>query len=179
MSKPISRLWFLGPPAAILLSGLVYYAKFNSVRRWVDTRFPWVEDHVGSHLPPLADESRAASPPRRVATPAPPPNPSEPAPDPQRSIAPPAAPSFLTPDGRVDMTKLTANRSAWPPAVALKTAKEFPAVVNGKVVGRVEVPAGTEARLISVQDGKLGVEYRGGGAWLTVEETDLAQRLRR
>jgi hypothetical protein len=62
--------------------------------------------------------------------------------------------------------------------VLLKKAQEFPAVVAGKVVGKVEAPTGTEARLMSIQDGKLGVEYRGGGAWVAVEETDLAQRLR-
>jgi hypothetical protein len=60
MSKPISRLWILGPPAAILLSLLVYYAKFNVVRQWVDVRFPWVKENVGSRLPQLAEQSSSS-----------------------------------------------------------------------------------------------------------------------
>jgi hypothetical protein len=75
--------------------------------------------------------------------------------------------------------KLASDRTAWPKTVTLKTAREFPAVVNGKVAGKIAVPAGTEANLVSIQGGKLGVEYGGGGAWFAADETDLAQRLSR
>ncbi len=179
MSKPISRLWLLGPPVAILISLLAYYAMFRSMRQWVDARFPWVEVNIGRRLPPFADAPRPSPAPRRIATSAAPSPPSEPLPEPPRPVATPAPPSFLSADGTVDVKKLAADRSAWPPTVVLKTAKEFPAVVDGKVVGKVNVPIGSEARLVAITDGKLGVEYQGGGAWLTVEETDLAQRLRR
>ena len=179
MSKPISRLWFLGPPAAILLSLLVYYAKFDSVRRWVDPRFPWVADHIGSRLPALPNESPVPSAPRHASGPSPSSRESEETPLFPASAAPPLGPSFIAPDGSVDVRKLAADRTAWPKTVKLKLAKEFPAVVNGKVVGKIEAPVGTEAKLVSIQDGQLGVEYQGGGAWLTVDETDLAQRLHR
>jgi hypothetical protein len=179
MSQPISRLWLLGPPVAILISLLVYYAKFQTVRRWVDDKFPWVEDNIGSRLPPLVEEVRAPSVPRRAAAPSATPAPTiVPTPAPPPVVAAPVAPSFFARDGTVDVQKLAAERSAWPQVVTLKTAKEFPAVVNGKVVGKVVAPVGAEAKLSSIQDGKLGVEYQGGGAWLSVEETDLAQRLR-
>ncbi len=172
MTKRISRLWLLGPPVAIVLSATVYYAMFGSVRHWVDARFPWVRDHIGSLLPSREEASTAAAKaPARI--------PNEPPPEPPKPIAPPVAPTFFAPDGTVDLRKLAEDRSAWPQTVVLKTAREFPAVVDGKVMGKVEVPAGTETKLVSIKDGKLGVEYRGGGAWLTVEETDLPQRLRR
>lgn len=182
MSTPISRLWFLGPPVAILISLLAYYAKFPSMRHWVDSRFPWVAENVGSHLPALVDESptppsKSKTVQSRPAVESQPPVRSEAAPEAPQVLAPPVAPTFVAPDGTVDMQKLAVHRNAWPQTVVLKKAKEFPAVVNGKAVGKVEVPAGTEARLVSIQDGKLGLEYQGGGAWLTVEETDLAQRL--
>lgn len=171
MSNRISRLWLLGPPVAILISLLAYYATFPSVRQWVDARFPWVEENIGSRL----RQPKASPAPRRVAAAPMPETRGEPMADPAR----PAAPSFLAADGSVDVTKLAADRSAWPPTVVLKAAKEFPAVVGGKVVGKVNVPAGTEAKLVSIQDGKLGLEYQGGGAWLAIEETDLAKRLAR
>jgi hypothetical protein len=178
MSKPISRLWFLGPPAAILLSAFVYYAKFQSVRRWVDAKSPWVEENVGSRLPQFLEERKVVNTPRRSVSSPPSDSAGEPILEPPKPAVTPLPPSFLAADGSVDLKKLASDRGAWPPAVVLKRAKEFPAVVNGKVVGKVEVPLGTEAKLVSIKDGKLGLEYRGGGAWLAVEETDLAQRLR-
>jgi len=55
-------------------------------------------------------------------------------------------------------------------------ATDFPAVVNGRVAGMIHAPAGTEVKLAKISDGRLGVEYQGGGAWLLVEETDLVAR---
>ena len=37
-------------------------------------------------------------------------------------------------------------------------------------------PAGAEANLKMIRDGKVGVEYQGGGALVPVEDTDLAVR---
>ena len=62
--------------------------------------------------------------------------------------------------------------------IALRKAREFPAVVEGKAVGNVIVPKGTEVHLLKIEGGKLGLEYRGGGVWAGVDETDLADRLR-
>src|SRR5882757_5235342 len=121
MSKPISRLWLLGPPFAILLSILVYYAKFRSVREWVDARFPWVAENVGSRLPDLPEavvvrpaphkEPAASSSP---AHPVPGPEPTAPAPEAPNLLAPPKPPSFFAPDGSVDIGKLAVNRTEWP-----------------------------------------------------------------
>src|SRR4051812_35330981 len=112
MSQPISRLWFLGPPAAILISLLAYYAKFPSMRHWVDARFPWVEVNIGRLLPELVEESPTTasvpvrtSPPR-FPTPITEPTPPQTIPAPPPPPAPPVAPSYLTADGAVDMQKL-------------------------------------------------------------------------
>jgi hypothetical protein len=77
----------------------------------------------------------------------------------------------------VDTEKLGKTREAWPKTVRLRKAVAFPAVVSGKAVGQVEAPAGSEANLVKIENGKLGVEYFGGGAWVAVDDTDLAQRL--
>lgn len=178
MSRPISKLWLLGPPVAILISLVAYYGTFRSVRDWVDARFPWVEVNIGRRLPTFANDSKTTLTPARVATPAID-TPREPAAESVRPPAPPPAPSFVGTDGKVDLPKLGADRSAWPRTVVLKRTTEFPAVVDGKVVGKVNVPLGAEAKLVAIQDGRIGLEYQGGGAWVAPADTDLAERLQR
>src|SRR4051812_432354 len=51
MSQQLSKWWLLGPPFAIAVSVLAYYAVFPSFRGWVDARFPWAAAHVGIYLP--------------------------------------------------------------------------------------------------------------------------------
>jgi hypothetical protein len=63
--------------------------------------------------------------------------------------------------------------------VALVKAREFPAVVEGKVVGNALVLKGTQVHLVRIEAGKLGLDYRGGGIWADVVETDLAERVPR
>ena len=45
------------------------------------------------------------------------------------------------------MERFAANPSLWPKKVKLRTTIEFPAVLNGKVVGKIQAPPGTEANL--------------------------------
>jgi hypothetical protein len=82
-----------------------------------------------------------------------------------------------TPVPVFDLQKLSHDPSLWPKKVALKKEATFPAVVDGKVVGSVIAPAGVETNLKSIKDGKVGVEYQGGGAWLAVGDTDLEARV--
>jgi len=179
MNNQLSKLWILGPPFAILVSAFVYYAMFPSMRTWVDARSPWIRDHIGSRLPPRDDDSggresaaqanarRREAEERAAAAQTMPPSP----------VATPK-PSFVGPDGAVDLSRLAGDRAAWPKTVRLKAAREFPAVVNGKKVGTIAAPAGSEASLVAIQAGKLGVEFKGGGAWVDPAETDLPVRLR-
>ena len=160
----------LAPFLLILIAGFVYYAKYHWARTWVDERIPWVKENIGSRLPSLViavdangnpiEESSAAT----GAT-----NGGE-------STALTAR--YVSGAGVIDLAAFAADRASWPKTVKLRKAREFPAVVDGKAVGKIEAPAGSEARLVAVQAGKLGLEFRGGGAWITPEETDLAMRLR-
>jgi hypothetical protein len=175
MSQQLSKWWFMGPPFAIGVSLLAYYAVFPSFRGWVDGHFPWAASHIGIYLPARdADEQfkRRSTAVKPMVPVAPTPAPAPPPP------ARPPAPVYLTADGGVDLEKLAANRADWPKAVVLRKAKGFPAVVDGKAVGSAILPKGTEVHLLKIEAGKLGLEYRGGGAWADVDETDLADRMR-
>ena len=177
MSQQLSKLWLLGPPFAIAVSILAYYAVFPSFRTWVDNHFPWAATHVGVYLPVRnSDEQRQRlrgkgitqepkpAEPVAAATPAP--------------ATPPPKPVYVQADGSLDLPKLAANHADWPKALTLRAAREFPAVVDGKSVGNVIVPKGTEVHLMKIEAGKLGLEYRGGGAWAEPAETELAEQVR-
>ncbi len=81
------------------------------------------------------------------------------------------------------LAQFASDRSLWPKALKIKKATEFPAVLNGKEIGKLSVPAGTEVKLISVTSEKVGVAYspdgtmpNAGGTWLQIAETDLLER---
>ena len=178
MSRQLSKWWLLGPPFAITVSVLAYYAMFPSFRRWVDTRFPWAALHIGIYLP-RRDGDDQSERMRSAVMPAdrtPPINATSVPISPTR--ASPPVPAYVTAEGILDLAKLSANRADWPKAVVLRKAKEFPAVVDGKSVGKITVPKDTEVHLLKIEVGKLGLEYRGGGVWADADETDLAERLR-
>jgi hypothetical protein len=158
-------LWTFALAASLVFLGFAYYVKSHWMRTTIDARFPWVAENVGSRLPKLektivvkAEKSSAPAPaiadvPVAAAAP-----------------AAPAAPEVF------DLNKLATDRAAWPATVTLNTKKNFPAVVDGKVVGELVAPPGTEVKLEKISGGKLGVIYRGGGAWVFVEETDVIAR---
>ena len=60
----------------------------------------------------------------------------------------------------------------------LRKPTEFTAVANGKKVGMVQLPAGTETHLVKVNGQQLGLEYQGGGAWVPLAETDLLDHVK-
>jgi len=165
MANRPSAFSVLVPLLLILIAGFVYYAKYHWARAWVDERFPWVKENVGSHLPSLVinvgpdgqpvDANASGSAPQEV----------------------PATAPYISSERGVDLTKLAADPASWPKTVKLKKAREFPAVVDGKAVGKIQAPSGSETRLVTIQSGRLGLEFRGGGAWVAPEETDLSERL--
>lgn len=160
--------WLFAFACSLVLLAAAYYVTSPSVRSVIDPRAPWAEkllrpyvrnsgesteDAVSESRPPAAVPSAGDTAPPAPAVPSAPPEPEV-----------------------FDLKKLAANKAAWPAKVAILKAHEFPAVVNGKKVGELIAPAGTEVGLVTISGGKLGVEYKGGGAWLFVEETDLATR---
>jgi hypothetical protein len=62
--------------------------------------------------------------------------------------------------------------------VRLLFSVEFPAVMDGKVVGKLRAPAGVEARVVKISNAQVAVEYHGGGAWLAMDRTDFVERAR-
>ena len=146
----IVRLLFL----LALLVGviLVTYWRIPGAREMMDQKLPFVKDTLARF---------GAAP--EVA----PPDGASPA-----DTAPAPAPAAMT------FETLAADPTAWPRTVRLKKAVEIPAVVGGKEVGKVTVKAGTEVTLARIKDGKVAVEYQGGGAWLTPDETDVMERAR-
>ena len=70
-----------------------------------------------------------------------------------------------------------AQPALWPKTVSLKNHVEFLAVVHNETVGTVRVSPGTEVHLVKISNGKLGLEYQGGGAWVIPQMTDLVERV--
>ncbi len=166
MKKTISKLWLLGPPISLLLVAAALYVKQPWARDMVDTHCPWIKESVGKYAPPFdvvfvgAPETPAAQP--QVSAPV----------IPSRGASPNAAPAVKP----FDLQKVFADAALWPKTVVLKRPAEFPAVRNGRVIGSLKVPIGGEARVVKVTNGKVGLEYQGGGAWLVPGDTDFVER---
>lgn len=138
--------------ALLVVAGAVSYRRVPGTRDFVDQKMPFVKETLARFGAAPADPATDATP--------------------SDGSAPPA------PAKAVTFESLAADPTSWPRAVRLKKAVEMPAVVDGKQVGKVTVNAGTEVNLARIKDGKVGIEYQGGGAWLTPDETDLMERVR-
>lgn len=166
MSKSISKLWLLGPPVSLALVGAALYVKQPWARDIVDTHCPWVKEGIGKYAPPF-DVVFVGAPDTPAVRPATPP--PEPPPQPMPTNTAPAVKPF-------DLQVVFADAALWPKSVVLKKPVDFPAVRNGRVIGSLQVPVGAEAHVVKVTNGKLGLEYQGGGAWLAPEDTDFVER---
>jgi hypothetical protein len=173
--KSPNKLWAFGPLISILLLMAAYYWKVPAFRDAVNSRFPWAKDHLSQFVPPptVVVIQDSPKPPRPIP-------PAE-SPRPQTVIA--TTPNPMTPvpdtkgrDQRIAMQDCVADRSLWPKSVRLLRSIEFPAVLDGKVIGKIRAPAGTDARLVVVKDHQVGVEFRGGGAWVSIDDTDLMEK---
>lgn len=183
MKKLIGYLVLL---AVLALAGFVYYLKYPDVREWVDVNVPIVKKVAAPVIaqwdqrfpqPPAAAPADMA--PDKTDAAAASPSPGQPAVAPQTSApAPAVAGSTPAPvSDTVDIAQLSQSRNEWPKQVVLKKEVEFPAVLDGKVVGSVKAPAGTQALLIVIQAGKAGVEYQGGGAMVDIADTNLIEQV--
>jgi len=170
---------------AIFSSFYVYYYKYPDVRAKVDAKLPIAKEIHSSivsalHLDDAAVQAPAPTPvPENVVQtlPAPASTPEVVA-VPAATPAPPVA--ELVPQSTsdtVDVAQLSQSKAEWPKLVALKKDVEFPAVMDGKVVGNVQAPVGAQVQLILIKDGKAGVEFQGGGAMVDIGDTDLIERV--
>jgi len=176
MRKSPNKLWAFGPFISIFLIAVAYYLKVPAFRDAVNTRIPWAKEHLSRFVPPpvvvMVGVPHGAPIPLATAEPLP----SQPAVAEVVPQTPPPIPSPKAPDGPLTLQGFAANRSLWPKTVKLRCAIEFPAVLNGKVIGKIKAPAGAETRLVIVKDQQLGLEFRGGGAWVPISETDLMEK---
>ena len=130
------------------------YVKVKGTRDFMDDKMPFMKGLLGRFVPAPAEGSPEAS---------------------AADGSPAAAPAPAVP---MTFEKLAADPTAWPRTVRLKKAVQIPAVVGGKEVGKVMVNAGTEVNVARIQNGNVGIEYQGGGAWVKPEETDVMERVR-
>ena len=181
--------------ASLLACAAVAYYRFEPVREMVDTRCPWIKEQLAQRGIQFEDKAQikpvAASVPQqspvstvpieKVASTHAASETGKPSPAAQQSAATPAN-AIGTP---TDMIQLAANHSFWPKVVKVKKTTVFPAVYQGKEIGKLSVPAGTEVKVISINPEKVAVAYtpdgvmsNAGGAYLQPEETDLFERVR-
>jgi hypothetical protein len=182
MRKSPNKLWAFGPPLSLLLLAFAYYVKVPSFRDAVDSRFPWAKEHLAQFVPQPTVVM--------IKDPANPGEPNSP-PDPGDASSATSstgagrkkakANSTPVPEAHEEpltMERFVANPALWPKKVKLRKTIEFPAVLNRKVVGKIQAPPGTEANLRQIKDQQLGVEFQGGGAWVPIGETDLMDQVK-
>jgi len=159
--------------ASLLLFAAVAYYRFEPVRGAVNAKCPWIKEQLAQHgiqFEETPQTAPAAAPAQEAKG---------------TSLTGNTSPVAAKPPGNpADMVQIAADHSLWPKAVRIKQTTVFPAVSQGKEIGKLSVPAGTEVKLISINADKVGVAYSPdgtmpnmGGAWLQPEETDLLERV--
>lgn len=150
---------------AVLIAGAVW--GFNrwrgntppveALRYWADYMIEW----IGSRLTPAR--------PTPAPTPAPTPSPTpEATPTPEPSPTPEP-----TPEEKDPVAWLNENPERRPATLLLREATSFPALYEGRVVGRVKVPAGTRVKLVGILPDGVTVRYREGTAKVAYDATNL------
>jgi hypothetical protein len=76
----------------------------------------------------------------------------------------------------MDLATISKSPAQWPKTVLLKQPAAFPAVLDGKIVGEIQVPAGTQVNIVSVQAEGVTAEYRNGKKQLPAGATDIIER---
>jgi len=168
MSQKASKFWVFAFPVSLVVLAGAYYIKVPAARQFIDQHTSLGHKLFGSFVHDGESFERRSAP-SSIPSPSVPGSSSE-----RREVAVNAAP---TPVPVFDLQKLASDASLRPKKVSLKRETSFPAVVSGKVVGSIVAPVGSEVNLMTIKDGKIGVEYQGGGAWLAVEDTDLERRV--
>lgn len=87
----------------------------------------------------------------------------------------PPAPAQPTP---IDWETFRQTPALWPRMVSLTRPVDFPAVLNGEVVGSVKVPSGTSVKFNGMHGTELKLEYQGVLQDVPMGATDLEQRVK-
>ena len=162
MEEEHSKLWRLALVLSLIAFVAAAYFRIPPVRDYINEKFPWVKQQLAERGIKIVDDpSEAFAAPSPVESAAPT---RKPAPTPVEKPA-------------ISFEQIEANPALWPKEVSLKKQTVFPAVVEGKEVGKVTVSAGTAVQLYRIANQKLAVVYNGGGAWVLPAETDLLERV--
>lgn len=78
----------------------------------------------------------------------------------------------------IDWAAFSQTPALWPKMVLLTHPVEFPAVLNGEVVGSVKLPAGTSLRLAGMHGAELKLEYQSVIQDVPIGATDIELRIR-
>lgn len=85
--------------------------------------------------------------------------------------------SAPTPAAPTDLALIAGSPKDWPKVVVLRQKTSFPAVMNGQVVGNVQVPAGMQVKLLALRGSEAQVEYQGASKLIPAESTDVVERV--
>ena len=158
MEEEHSKLWRLALIISLAAFVAVAYLRIPPFRALVNEKYPWIKAQLVERGIKIVDDPSEAQ--------------AEPTPEAQQTHQATPAPA-----ASINLDQIAADRSLWPKDVILKKPIVFPAVVDGKEVGKVTVAAGTAVQLYRIEHQKLALVYNGGGAWVQPAETDLAERL--
>jgi hypothetical protein len=78
---------------------------------------------------------------------------------------------------KVDWAALSQTPGQWPKTVLMKEAVDFPAMLNGKVVGWIKVPRGSVAKVSAVHADGVTLDYQQTPHKVPVKVTDLEERV--
>ena len=162
--------WIFSLPVSLVILAGAYYIKIPSARRFIDEHTSLGHTLFGSFVKDTVIVEHKSAPRSGSSS------------EPANTVFPgkpdaPVAKAAPTPVPVFNLEKLEHDPALWPKKVSIKKETIFPAVVDGKVVGSLKAPVGAETNLKYIKDGKVGVEYQGGGAWLAVGDTDLESRV--
>lgn len=171
-----------GLAVAWIAVAVAYYLKVPAVREAVDSRLPWMRKAervaVAPALPAPATQITTAKVSEAEPTPIPAPSVAPVTPVARVAEPPPIPATVESAKYGDDLQALALERDRWPRTVHLNRQVTFPAVIDGKVIGKVQLAPGSVVNLVAISAGKVGLEYRGGGAWVNPDQTDLWVQVR-
>lgn len=163
----------------LLLAFIFFFVVFAC---WMN-RYEWFPELAEKYLGPKPEASPAepAAPSSYASTQAPTFEPAPAtskapafAPAPQASTPPSFEPAPQAPAAPAPKKSILEDPSQWPQTVTLTRAISVPAMINGKQVGMMGVPAGSVVELVEIRNGKAVVRHRSGAqVSVAVEDTDI------
>jgi len=128
----------------------------EALRELGNRALEWINNLIKTPTPPVA-------PPTPTPTPTP-----EPTPTPTPTPEP-------TPEEVDAVAWLMENPDRFPESLLLREKTSFPALYEGRAIGKIDVPAGKEVRLVSIEPDAVVVRYREGTAKIPYDATNLRE----